>query len=219
MEHDQDKQQYAYETHYRLGEAHGKMIVLACMLDEERKRNEQLANDNEIDALTGLLRREPFLDKVQTLYQANQRLADVERLHGIVMIDLDDFGKINKLLGHDVGDDCLRYVGQSINEALQRQDDFGCRWGGEEFVLFLPNTTSEQAAAIATRVREKLNSYIPGGKESGHNPLGATMGVTEYQNGTQFMTSFKIADQAMREAKQMSALKNDIRVADSKVLT
>jgi diguanylate cyclase (GGDEF)-like protein len=78
-----------------------------------------------------------------------------------LMIDLDHFKQINDKYGHDRGDEVLAGVGVALEAAL-RASDFAGRWGGEEFILLLSNTTVEGAVVVAEKVRQAISEiYVP----------------------------------------------------------
>ena len=76
-----------------------------------------------------------------------------------MLIDIDDFKKVNDTYGHQKGDEVLEKIGEILNNS-SRKMDFAARYGGEELCLVLPNTKSDKAYEIATRIREKIKSFI-----------------------------------------------------------
>lgn len=112
------------------------------------------------DRLTGLSNRrgaEQFLRRESskfTRYGGNMSL---------VILDVDHFKKVNDTYGHTVGDQVLRAVGATIADVI-RVCDFAARWGGEEFLVVLPNTDLEGARGCAERLREAVQNIVfPGG--------------------------------------------------------
>lgn len=105
------------------------------------------------DPLTGLYNRRFLVDHLA------REISRAERSEGILavgMMDLKGFKSINDRLGHPVGDSVLVRTARVIRESL-RSIDAGCRWGGDEFVLVLPNTDMIAALAVVERVREKVS--------------------------------------------------------------
>lgn len=104
------------------------------------------------DALTGLSNRRHFMP-------AAQRELDLAQRHGqdlaIVVLDVDHFKSINDAFGHLRGDEVLVQIAQRCRQAL-RTTDLLARWGGEEFIMLLPNTPLPQARQLAERVREAI---------------------------------------------------------------
>ena len=131
---------------------------------EERvqERTQELENLNEklnelsvTDGLTGLRNRR-FLD--QQLEQEVGRAWRSEHPLSVAMLDIDHFKSVNDTYGHQVGDECLRMVGEILHAALRSPSDTGARYGGEEFVMILPDTSRAEALAVVERVRERIHA-------------------------------------------------------------
>lgn len=116
----------------------------------------------------------------------------------VAFLDLDDFKSINDVYGHDAGDRVLANVGQSLMTGIRRGDIF-CRWGGEEFLVIMPNTDLEQAGHALGRIRENGFGTRPDGKF----PLTASMGIAEWRSddAADWKTLVEIADRRMYMAK------------------
>jgi diguanylate cyclase (GGDEF)-like protein len=111
-----------------------------------------LRNQAARDPLTGLYNRR-MLD--QLLPQLIAQFQTEHKSLTLIMIDLDYFKKLNDTLGHAAGDEMLKAVGQIIHSTI-RDDDFGFRYGGDEFVLLLPGCD----AAVSKRICERLQSLV-----------------------------------------------------------
>ncbi|WP_259755822.1 GGDEF domain-containing protein [Pseudomonas sp. GCEP-101] len=136
--------------------------LIGFMFDiSERKRAEeqlimlqrQLEEYSYKDGLTGVANRRMFDSLLETEWGSAQRSGQPLSL---VLLDIDYFKQFNDHYGHIQGDDCLRSVGKALAGALHRPRDFIARFGGEEFVLVLPETDSEAARQIAERCRSVL---------------------------------------------------------------
>ena len=103
----------------------------------------------QIDGLTGLYNREYFQQRWTQEYDRSVRSSAPLAL---AMIDIDNFKSINDSFGHPAGDAVISGLARLLQRHL-RQYDVACRYGGEEFVLILPSTTTEQAAGICERIR------------------------------------------------------------------
>ncbi len=129
----------------------GICIALVVSLDRAWGQIHALAMR---DALTGLNNRTHFMP-------AAQRELDLARRHGqplaLMVLDVDHFKTINDSVGHLGGDDVLVQVAQRCRQAL-RTTDLLARWGGEEFIMLLPNTPLAQARQLAERVRKSLQN-------------------------------------------------------------
>ncbi|HKM37960.1 MAG TPA: GGDEF domain-containing protein [Thiopseudomonas sp.] len=121
----------------------------------------------------------------------------------ILMMDLDEFKKVNDQLGHDLGDKVLcRFV--SVAHEMQREEDIFCRFGGEEFLALLPNTSAQAALSAANRLRNafEINSALIETKKS-HQPFALTVsiGIAELQADEDFESLLRRADTALYLAK------------------
>ena len=116
---------------------------------EANSRLQELATT---DALTGLLNRRAFEEKISQEFAIAQRESQPLSL---LILDIDDFKKRNDELGHAAGDEALRFVGESLRTAL-RPGCSAARIGGEEFAVLLPETTPSQAAVVAKRIQAIL---------------------------------------------------------------
>ena len=115
----------------------------------------------------------------------------------LIIFDLDHFKRINDTFGHQAGDEVLRQVSKAAQEVLRDSDLLG-RYGGEEFILFLPRSSAQEALQVAERLRLRIAALrLP---ELGEGwPLSASFGVAEGQASLE--TCLLAADQALYEAK------------------
>ncbi len=151
-----------------------------------------------IDGLTGLSNRRELDDLA---HRAVQEASRYQRPLALVMCDVDHFKKVNDVHGHAVGDEVLKAVAQAL-EAEAREADVVGRFGGEEFVLVLPNTGAEGARELAERIRRRLESAaVP----TTAGPLQVTMslGVSALPtHGHSFEELTRASDEALYEAKR-----------------
>ncbi|MDH5299261.1 MAG: diguanylate cyclase [Desulfobulbaceae bacterium] len=122
----------------------------------EMQTLEQTLRDSSHDFLTGLYNRKVF---EITLTREIARARRHDRTVSLLFFDLDDFKKINDSFGHPAGDAVLREFA-SIVEAEKRIEDTAARFGGEEFVVILPDTGKQEALVLAERIRERLESSV-----------------------------------------------------------
>lgn len=118
-------------------------------LDVHANRAEAAGAMATIDPLTGLLNRRPAIEEMRVALASAAR---GEFASSLIMADLDHFKQLNDTLGHEAGDDALRRVAAALS-ALVDDGDTLCRWGGEEFLILLPEADSEVASQIAERMR------------------------------------------------------------------
>lgn len=128
---------------------------LAQLRDELTTINHTLQAMALVDGLTGLANRRQF---DIFLAQSLQRSARSGKPVALVMMDIDFFKRYNDHYGHVAGDNCLKRVGRVLKSLPHRQVDLIARYGGEEFALVLPDTTLEQALAIAERVVSAIHN-------------------------------------------------------------
>lgn len=117
--------------------------------DEERMRG--LA---ETDSLTGIANRRAFFQRVNRYLESAK---PGPKLVSVILSDLDFFKKINDTFGHDQGDNVIKHFCEVVQSSIRGQDLFA-RFGGEEFIIFLPNTNREEARLVASRIAGRLHT-------------------------------------------------------------
>jgi diguanylate cyclase (GGDEF)-like protein len=166
----------------------------------------------QYDPLTGLLRPDPFFEKIiQKIKQENKRLRE-GGTYALVMGDVDWFKNYNDRLGHESGNRLLRKLG-SILKSSTREEDFLCRYGGEEFLFFLSGLENQDEALIFTdRIRKNVEeTYFENQEIQPKNNLTMSFGITHFSRD-KFNSSESInkenlknlvneADTALAEAK------------------
>lgn len=160
-------------------------------LEEEVKlRTEELETLSITDNLTGLFNQRYFYRKLEEeSYRANRQNGQVF----LLLFDVDKFKNYNDTYGHLAGDKALQIVGHTIRESIRTLIDTGCRYGGDEFTVILPDLNKKQALVVARRILNKLNEY----------DIQVSMGLIpcrgcDSKNPKRFL---KLADQAMYDAK------------------
>jgi diguanylate cyclase (GGDEF)-like protein/PAS domain S-box-containing protein len=150
------------------------------------------------DPLTNLFNRR-YLE--ETLERELARAAREDYSLCVIMIDLDHFKRVNDTYGHEAGDEVLKALAFTLSEQCRR-GDFACRFGGEEFVVVMPNINMDTAYERAENIRQALNSLRV---SYGHYELAITisMGIACYPiNGETREAILRAADQAMYGAKE-----------------
>ena len=122
-------------------------------LSQLEETHERLQDSSRRDALTGLYNRSYFHEGFERLLS---RCRQARRPLSLLMVDLDHFKSINDRYGHLVGDDCLRWAAQRIGRTLRPHDALLARFGGEEFVVVLPDHDLRAAVEVAEEVRRSL---------------------------------------------------------------
>jgi diguanylate cyclase (GGDEF)-like protein len=181
--------------------AFGYIMMMAERLEK------RLRNLADTDYLTGMNCRRAFVEQVERVLAR----AQIDR-HSVSMIllDIDDFKKINDTYGHIAGDEVLRDFASNMNDFFRVGDVLG-RIGGEEFGVVLANVTTDQAAAIAERLRQVFEaSLIDIGKR--HIQAKVSIGVASSAEGrSSFEELYHRADEGLYEAKKCG--KNCVRIA------
>ena len=159
-------------------------------------RSDRMALLASNDSLTGLPNRRSAEEHLE---REIVRASRYGRPLSLVWFDLDRFKSVNDDLGHDVGDHVLTSVGEAIRSGL-REHDLLVRWGGEEFVIVLPEQDRRRAVRTAERLRERLAAHdmrLPDGRS-----VTASFGVAQHLPDEAPRDLLRRADMAMYEAKR-----------------
>jgi len=165
-----------------------------ALLESERNFRELSITDE----LTGLFNARYFFKKLRSELDLADRYS---KPLSLILMDIDDFKKYNDTYGHLEGDKVLAQISQSIRSCM-RATDSAYRYGGEEFVLILPETQGSGAANVAERIRKsfKSNQFFPTSDKPVHNTI--SLGVTEYVPEEDKAAFVKRADMNMYTAKR-----------------
>jgi diguanylate cyclase (GGDEF)-like protein len=161
-------------------------------------RRNELRHRAETDELTGVANRRAFSATIDKLID---QTTNKGYPFGLILIDIDHFKQINDRTGHAAGDRALKVAARAIDHCL-RQNDFLCRYGGDEFAVLLPGTRKSGVIEVAERIREKISRTLV--EFEGHViPLSASLGVSVFgaarmADKTQLMRD---ADKALYRAK------------------
>lgn len=146
------------------------------------------------DALTGLLNRRALY---QVMSIEMERFVRYRKPFSVINFDVDHFKDINDAHGHLAGDEVLREIAQLVRNTI-RQVDYAGRWGGEEFLIILPDTDLSAAGMLAERLCNVFRQSCYGKVSN----VTASFGVTAYQAGQNLEEMLHFADNAMYQAKQ-----------------
>jgi diguanylate cyclase (GGDEF)-like protein len=188
----------------KLKEHNADLELMSELLEtkvEQRTRQLKLANIElkalaNNDSLTNTFNRHGLQQYIQVAFESYRRS---QNLFCIVLIDYDHFKEINDIYGHDVGDIVLLTGANLIKSGMREQDKLA-RWGGEEFLILLPNTDLQGALAIANKLKDAISAE-PIGHPVGVN-VSVTGGVALINHNDTFETLFKRADDALYQGKQ-----------------
>jgi diguanylate cyclase (GGDEF)-like protein len=177
---------------------------------EERTLELQKANDKleylaSTDPLTELVNRRR-LDEV--LEQEFERTSRYQGELSLILLDIDNFKAVNDTQGHQIGDEVIAGVGK-IAKVMSRISDTPGRWGGEEFLIVVPQTNRDSAVAFA----EKLRLSIENTEFSGGVRVSASFGVASFQPGETIPVVLQRADEALYRAKKLGRNRIETDVA------
>ncbi|MCP4592159.1 MAG: diguanylate cyclase [bacterium] len=177
---------------------HNQLVALNAELEERvNRRTRQLRELASRDPLTGLYNRRHF-DEV-----LSRRFAEARRYStplSCLMVDLDNFKSINDTHGHQVGDELLVLTGLTISSQL-RAADVAARFGGDEFVVLLPQTTRRRAQTLSRRIAEKLASTVHTQLPEVTLTLSIGISSLEYVESDDPNDLVRTADEALYAAK------------------
>lgn len=191
-------------------DASGKPIGIEGLARDDtrrRKLEQELFRLSQVDALTGLCNRHHVLYRAEEEYQRAVRYG---RAFTVLALDLDHFKSINDRFGHHAGDEALRFFARTSMESLRDSDIMG-RVGGEEFLVCLPETDTQEGIVVAGRIADSLRR---GENNLAHLGVHFTVsvGVASRVPGDRSAEDVQIrADRALYEAK--NAGRDCIRIA------
>ncbi len=175
-----------------------KLVELTNRLKDARvklrKANKALEQRANFDGMTGLPNRDNFFDRLDKL-RAN-------RMDNVLMIvDADHFKNINDSFGHLIGDQALTLLGKAFRKTLRKNDLVG-RIGGEEFGIFLPDTSAAEGKIIGEMIRHEIENMIFEPHKNMRHVITVSIGVTEIAPRQERSTLMRNADVALFAAKR-----------------
>ena len=170
-------------------------------LEENRRLQDELRALSITDPLTGLHNRRHFDIVCAVEWERARR---EQRPLAVLFIDIDYFKPYNDDYGHPAGDECLALVGKAIGGSLQRPADLAARYGGDEFVVLLPETDSDGALDVARRVMAAIDGLAIPHRTSPFGRVTSTIGVAQQVPGPNHTSQelLERADRALYAAKQ-----------------
>ena len=189
-EHSKGNTDYCLDT----GEFHGDFKKLADSVLE-------LSAFGMRDQMTGLPNRRSFDNRLN--WEWNRAVRQKTPI-SILLFDVDKFKNYNDTFGHQQGDVALQTVAKTIKNTLKRSIDFAARWGGEEFIVLLPDTNDAGGVIVADRIRAEIEAvFIPCTDERG-NYVTISVGVTTQipTRGSTVEPAITRADTALYRAKE-----------------
>lgn len=174
----------------------GKIVNMRSRLKAQNKQLERMAS---MDPLTDLPNRRSLMTTFQRATRKADRRNQGDEALSIGLLDIDNFKQINDSFGHDTGDQVLKKLSEKLRQTL-RQEDFIGRFGGEEFLVILPETGLDAAQATGQRLCQATNDMVID-ELPGDYQLSVSVGVTEYRPGEKIEDTIKRADLALYDAK------------------
>lgn len=172
-----------------------------------RELSEALKDAALRDPLTGLGNRRFLMERIK---EETERSNRKNTPYSLAILDVDHFKSINDRFGHESGDTALCKITQAIQSALREYDLCG-RWGGEEFLIMLPETPMEFALQVVERVRQEIQAVSFDFQNATPIHISASLGITMYRPDETFSDTLNRADSALLQAK--SAGRNRIEIA------
>lgn len=157
---------------------------------ENLSKMEEVAHTDKLTGIANRVKGDLALQKnIELAKRLNQKFA-------IIFFDIDYFKSVNDKFGHDIGDMALKNISNLVTSSC-RNDDIFIRWGGEEFLIILPNANLNQAMKFANRLRENIQNakIIP------QRQITCSFGVLEYQENDDKEKMIKQVDKLLYKAK------------------
>jgi diguanylate cyclase (GGDEF)-like protein len=177
------------------------MLRIRRLTQALEMRSRRLAKLATVDALTGLLNRRTFDERLPEALKTAQQTRDPV---SVLMIDVDHFKQVNDVHGHDAGDQVLAFLGHIVDE-VSRENDLAFRYGGEEFSLVAPDTGAEQAIQLAEEFRNHFEVRSAAACRAGRQTLSIGISSTDHFGGEIQLTPallVRAADMALYQAKR-----------------
>lgn len=175
--------------------SYGGACAAYRLLLELRRHFENVQHQQQLartDALTGIANR-------RLLNEAMANLTVEAQEYALILVDIDHFKRVNDTYGHDVGDDVLRELGMLlVNDS--RDEHLVGRFGGEEFLIIMPNATREEVSRLAESIREKV-SVFPFETSAGTLHITVSLGAC-HSKDIEIDSVLKHADEALYHAKE-----------------
>jgi len=172
-------------------------VLLAAIVKTKIERFRKTQRSTRIDGLTGLLNHTAAKSQLKIMIKSVVSHTTLT----VVMIDIDHFKSVNDTYGHPVGDQVIRGLAWLLKGRLRSSDMIG-RYGGEEFLIALPDVSMEQARLVVDRIREDFSS-LPHAHQTGALFATFSAGIASVQESVSAEQLTEAADNALLEAKRL----------------
>jgi diguanylate cyclase len=178
-----------------------KLSESSAEMQEMRDSIENLKREAMTDSLTNLANRKAFDKELKG--RASESLASGKPLT-LLLLDIDHFKQFNDTYGHQVGDQVLRLVSNTLQSGVKPYE-MVARYGGEEFAIILPGSKLRDAEKIANKLREKIatKDIFNQAKQENMGRLTISIGVAQLKGGESITTFIERTDRALYKAKEM----------------
>lgn len=185
------------ELTQQLADMQNKLDEMEKLAEDAHHAIEEQRKKAMHDALTGLPNRESYQQRLE------QEVSRIQRYGGslsLMVCDIDLFKRINDTYGHLAGDKVLKIVARSLQSNI-RDSDFIARFGGEEFVALMPETSAKEARLVAEKLRTRVEAS-PFNFKKEPVQITASFGISEFAKGENVEEVFQRADKALYKAKE-----------------
>lgn len=165
-------------------------------LEAEVNKLKELATKDE---LTGAYNRRGIKEEIQRFVETIKSRPEKMRSFGTLILDIDNFKRLNDAYGHSAGDEVLKNIAIICSAQVRDLDRVG-RWGGEEFIVILPDCDEKESVIVAERIRLAIKDNVV---EYGDEQIRTTVsiGIASYGGKNDFDEIIKLADAALYQAK------------------
>lgn len=190
----QDFNPKAFHIHLdKVSESEDLYIISLSNISFMQEKTIEISHKAYVDGLTNVYNRNKFEERFAYEFTKYQRYKDT---FCIAVLDIDHFKKFNDTYGHLIGDEVLILLAEKINNNIRNTDTFA-RWGGEEFVVLMPNTNIDEAKIFCEKLRVLVEDicHITAGK------ITCSFGITQIKGNDSLKSIFKRCDEALYNAK------------------
>lgn len=176
-----------------------RRLSLAAVVCGIALESDMFLSDSQTDKLTKLRNRMGLHSDYITRYLKLMKEED-KKIVSIIMCDIDHFKKVNDTYGHNAGDAVLAHVARNLKDSVRDTDEV-YRWGGEEFIAFVPTASLEKSAEIAERIRKKIEASVCT-FEGTDIKVTMSFGCAEIDPDISIEDNIKVADERLYKAKE-----------------
>ncbi len=176
-------------------------VLLAAIVQSKIDRFNETQRSSSLDGLTGLLNHAACKNQLHAIVESIASHTTTLSIVSVIMLDIDHFKSINDGYGHPTGDEVIRHIAWLLRGRLRTQDMIG-RYGGEEFLIALPDVDAKEALVIIDRIREAF-SKLPHSHANGTLLASFSAGIATYHIGDTSLSLIEAADNALLEAKKL----------------